>query len=111
MIAVQAIRETRMNKVKFLKTASVLRTDKAKTAGHEPATVYLPRMAGLPASFEAGAARLSADEREQFISSLKQMLDRERRRCRARAGSYDAGRHIGLYMAIKMLNANKSPGA
>lgn len=111
MIAAQAIRETRMNKVKFLKTASVLRTDMANTAGLGSATGYLPKMAGLSATFETGAARLSADEREQFISSLKQMLERERRRCRARAGRYDAGRHIGLYMAIKMLNANKSPGA
>ena len=111
MIAAQAIRETRMNKVKLLKTASAMRHGRTKAAESCAASGFLPKMAGLAASFETGLAKLRPEERSHLLLSLKQLLERERRRCRARAGRYDAGRHISLYMAVKTLMADKSPGA
>ncbi len=100
-----------MNKVKLLKTASAMRDAKAKAAGSDPASGFLPKIAGLTASFETGLAKLRPEERKHLLSSLVQMLERERRKCRARAGRYDAGRHISLYMAVKILTTNKNPGA
>ncbi len=111
MIGAQAIREKTMNRLNILKTASAIRDGRAKGAAYGFQMQILPRIAGFEASFETNAKMLAPSERSQLLSTLTQMLERERRKCRARAGRYDAGRHIGLYMAVKYLASNKSPGA
>lgn len=97
-----------MNRIRQLQIASALRAEKAGAGG--PRTM----LQGFCAAEEAAAAhlaKLTPDERRLLLATLSGMLKRERRRCRARAAQYDAGRHIGLYIAVKHLTANNKPGA
>lgn len=93
-----------------MQIASALRTEKSGAVADK----HRAMLQGFCAAEEAAAARLATlttDERQLLLVTLSGMLKRERRRCRARAALYDAGRHIGLYIAVKQLTANNKPGA
>jgi hypothetical protein len=100
-----------MNRTIFLKTASSIRNDRIRTQGTAARAMTVQSLAGFAAGFESNIAKLSASERSLMLSSLLPMLERERRKCKARAARYDAGRHISLYLAVKSLThmANKNP--
>ena len=100
-----------MDKTRYLKIAAANRASRA-SASIQRANIHdMGCIAGLCGKTEARLAVLTVEERGLLLMTLTRMLERERRRCRARAGRYDAGRHIGLYMAVKFLTENKKPGA
>jgi hypothetical protein len=103
MIAGPANREHPMNRTTFLRTASSIRNGRIRTEGTAARTMTVQAIAGFAHEFEICAAKLAPTERTILLSSLLPMLERERRKCKARAGRYDAGRHISLYMAVKSL--------
>lgn len=57
----------------------------------------------LHANMRSVASLLPA-ESAQLSKQVKTQLARERRRCRAHSGTYDAGRHIRLYLLTKALS-------
>ena len=93
-----------MNRTLYLKTASTILNGRAFQTGAPARPKILQEIAGQTASFESGVAKLGDSERRQLLASLTPMLERERRRCKSRAGCYDAGRHISLYLAVKTIN-------
>lgn len=74
--------------------------------------MIVQEMAGQTASFESSIARLESGERRLLLASVARLLERERRKCRARADQYDAGRHISLYLAVKSITQieKRNPG-
>ena len=103
MIGGSSIRKITMNRTLYLKTASTILNGKALRSNGPARPIFAQEIAGHAQSFQNGIANLGPSERGQLLTNLTLMLERERRRCKARAGRYDAGRHIGLYLAVKSL--------
>ncbi len=101
-----------MNRTQYLKTASAILNGRSARADCTGRPIVVQEIAGQTATFERGIAELKPSERAQMLASLAPMLERERRRCKARAGRYDAGRHISLYLAVKSLKSinKQNPG-
>lgn len=100
-----------MDRTRYIKIAAATRNSRARALSAHASTQVLHSIAGICGKTEERLSKLTAEERGLLLTTLTAMLKRERRRCRARAGRYDAGRHIGLYMAVKFLTENKKPGA
>ncbi len=99
-----------MKRAVYLKTAIAIRDEGTRIKeDHMHAVQKLPKTADLAASYKEHLAQLMPTESKQLLFELTRMLERERRKCKARAGLYDAGRHIHLYLAVKSLKANKNP--
>ncbi len=94
-----------MNRTQYLKTASAILNGRSTRPDGSGRPTVVQEIAGQTATFERGIAKLELHERAQMLEYLAPMLERERRRCKARAGRYDAGRHISLYLAVKSLRA------
>jgi hypothetical protein len=92
-----------MNRTLYLQCASSIRIGRIRTEVAAAPAKSAQEIAGFAAGFEVNVSRLSVSERSHLLSSLLPMLERERRKCKARAGRYDAGRHISLYFAVKSL--------
>lgn len=112
MIDAEAIREITMNRTILLKTASAILNGRILRQQGTARPMIVQEMAGQTASFESSVAKLKPIERRQLLASVSRLLERERRRCKARAGLYDAGRHISLYLAVKsiMQIEKRNPG-
>jgi hypothetical protein len=113
MMSTQSNREVKMNRRVFLNVATRLRLAKSGATAKNSQPRQSHSVVNVTALDVAKYAGLTATERHVLRSTLEIMLQRERRRCKARAGSYDPGRHIALYVAVKALAGaqTKSPGA
>lgn len=109
MIALPGNKGKFMNRTAYLKTAVAICNERNRTKGKLQAEQKFSKTADLAASIKENLAKLMPVESEQLLFDLTRMLERERRKCKARAGLYDAGRHIHLYLAVKNLKANKNP--
>ncbi len=102
-----------MNRRVFLNVAAGLRVAKSGATAKISQPTRGHSVVNVTALAVEKYSGLTAEERRVLRSTLEIMLQRERRRCKARAGSYDPGRHIALYVAVKALAQvqTKSPGA
>jgi hypothetical protein len=99
-----------MNKSRFLGIADGIRKERLRRSTQNNAFGATEAQHGVGSRFWELAKDLNQGERVQLLQSLKTSLEKERRRCLGRKQTYDPGRHISLYFAIKTLTSdNKKP--
>lgn len=100
-----------MEKTLYLKTACQIRKWRQDRPGSNSAHHFMEKEYVIGTRFSELAGELDEQQRRTLLLALKSSLEKERRRSLARKCSYDAGRHISLYIAVKTLSDMKKPPA
>jgi hypothetical protein len=98
-----------MDKNRYLSVANSIRRDRLHVSNQAQRFRFMETESAVSARFCDLAAKLVESEKQALLNSLKSSLEKERRRKLGRKASYDPGRHIGLYLAVKSLSQHIKP--
>lgn len=100
-----------MDKSQYLKVSYGIRRDKLRQSTQNSTGHMIGAERAVFARYSELSESLNEAERQAMLHSLQASLEKERRRSFGRKISYDPGRHIGLYLAVKALSQNVKPPA